>query len=271
MIGTSSFPSPHKTTHYTGGSDALTPSDISALALSGGTLSGNLAMNGTANTAPNQTAASGSSVMTRDLVDARVGHYTSLTSFLFRDYFQGGAQTSGTIGTLGWSSNAPTIGAVAATATERGGVIITTGATSGNSGRLLFYPAPYMTDTGTWVMTARIKLSSVSNLKLGLGYSNTVGITCSSGVIARFDSSVDTYWTLITPSGTQASSTSPTTNWMTISIRSVGGTQYISFDGGAETSLVSTRGNGASGFMFYIETAEAATKSLSANFFEMSA
>lgn len=39
--------------------------------LSGGTFSGNVTMNGTANTAPNQTAASGSSLMTRDLGDAR--------------------------------------------------------------------------------------------------------------------------------------------------------------------------------------------------------
>jgi hypothetical protein len=38
---------------------------------SGGTFSGNLTLNGTANTAPNQTAASGSSLMTRDLSDAR--------------------------------------------------------------------------------------------------------------------------------------------------------------------------------------------------------
>lgn len=37
----------------------------------GGTFTGNLTLNGTANTAPNQTAASGSSLMTRDLVDAR--------------------------------------------------------------------------------------------------------------------------------------------------------------------------------------------------------
>jgi hypothetical protein len=38
---------------------------------SGGTFSGNLTLNGTANTAPNQTAASGSSLMTRDLGDDR--------------------------------------------------------------------------------------------------------------------------------------------------------------------------------------------------------
>ena len=45
------------------------------LPLSGGTVTGNLTLNGTANTAPNQTAASGSSVMTRDLVDARGSYF----------------------------------------------------------------------------------------------------------------------------------------------------------------------------------------------------
>jgi hypothetical protein len=38
------------------------------------TATGNITMSGTANTAPNQTAASGSSIMTRDLVDARMGN-----------------------------------------------------------------------------------------------------------------------------------------------------------------------------------------------------
>ena len=40
--------------------------------LSGGTFTGNVTLNGTANTAPNQTAASGSSLMTRDLVYASI-------------------------------------------------------------------------------------------------------------------------------------------------------------------------------------------------------
>lgn len=43
--------------------------------LTGGTFSGNVTLNGTANTAPNQTAASGSSLMTRDLVDARGSYF----------------------------------------------------------------------------------------------------------------------------------------------------------------------------------------------------
>lgn len=51
--------------------------------LAGGTFSGNVTLNGTANTAPNQTAASGSSLMTRDLGDARYGgevSYSVLTA-----------------------------------------------------------------------------------------------------------------------------------------------------------------------------------------------
>ena len=43
------------------------------VAKAGGTFAGNVTLNGTANTAPNQTAASGSSLMTRDLGDARYG------------------------------------------------------------------------------------------------------------------------------------------------------------------------------------------------------
>lgn len=240
--------------------------------LSGGTFSGNVTLNGTANTAPNQTAASGSSFMTRDLVDSRSGfHYFSVNSFLFRDYFIGGGQSSGTIGQLGWSSNSSAIGAVAGTATERAAVSISTGSASGNNCRMRLYPGPLMTTSGAWRMEIRLKLSSVSAVKIALGYSNTVGMTLSGGVLARFDSATDTYWTVISAASTQASATAPTTNWTTIVLRSPDGgeTQYLSIDGGAETSLSASRGSTGSNFMLYVETSEAVAKTVSVNFFEM--
>jgi len=92
-------PTAHKTTHAIGGTDALTPADIGAAAAShthdagtdittgtladarlstnvplkdaSNTFTQNQTLDGTNNVAPNQTAASGSSLMTRALVDAR--------------------------------------------------------------------------------------------------------------------------------------------------------------------------------------------------------
>lgn len=52
----------------------------------GGTFTGNVTLNGTANTAPNQTAASGSSLMTRDLVGSWTGHNGFVTAKLDSDF-----------------------------------------------------------------------------------------------------------------------------------------------------------------------------------------
>jgi hypothetical protein len=49
------------------------PSQLDSPTFAGLTTTGNVTMSGTANTAPNQAAASGSSIMTRDLGDARYG------------------------------------------------------------------------------------------------------------------------------------------------------------------------------------------------------
>jgi hypothetical protein len=62
-----------------GGPSQLDSPTFAGLTTSGTlTATGNITMSGTANTAPNQTAASGSSLMTRDLSDARYGGRTVL-------------------------------------------------------------------------------------------------------------------------------------------------------------------------------------------------
>jgi len=63
----------------------------------GGTFTGNVTLNGTANAAPNQTAASGSSLMTRDLVDARI--YEDTTTLALRQYLGWDIGPWGTVGT----------------------------------------------------------------------------------------------------------------------------------------------------------------------------
>jgi hypothetical protein len=57
----------------------------------GGTFTGNLTLNGTANVAPNQTASSGSSLMTRDLADTRLLDFMHANVSLFQLFRLAGA------------------------------------------------------------------------------------------------------------------------------------------------------------------------------------
>lgn len=93
---------------FTGKLDDVGTGSTGASTSTANTWTANQTFSGTANTAPSQTAASGSSLMTRDLVDARVGvmyvmtQTTDLASLASTTVYTNGASITLPAGTFCW-------------------------------------------------------------------------------------------------------------------------------------------------------------------------
>jgi hypothetical protein len=145
------------------------------------TLGGNVTLNGTANLAPNQTAASGASVMTRDLGDGRyllgVGSVGSNnfyfpnagfsgssgwvygTNYVFKTELQGGNGVR-----LGYLANADGCSIVGATMTASSRPLLIGLTTEGYSRFGVYADGKLGWGTGTHTMDGLLSLSSRSNL-----------------------------------------------------------------------------------------------------------
>jgi hypothetical protein len=184
------------------------------------TLTENLTLNGTNSTAPNQTAASGSSLLTRALLDAAT---LDTRIIRFRDDFANGGRTNGIIGETGWGTS----NAGGGTIVERSssGVMpnhsafrLSTGATASNYLRIftcngIFGTSNPATVAG-WHALCILALPSVADVTVSAGFSaNPTDIDFNSRLIGvRFKAGVDTNWQFVTKNdATVYASTTATT------------------------------------------------------------
>jgi hypothetical protein len=184
------------------------------------TLTENLTLNGTNNVAPNQTAASGSSLLTRALLDAAT---LDTRIIRFRDDFANGGRTNGIIGETGWGTS----NAGGGTIVERSssGVMpnhsafrLSTGATASNYLRIftcngIFGTSNPATVAG-WHALCILALPSVADVTVSAGFSaNPTDIDFNSRLIGvRFKAGVDTNWQFVTKNdATVYASTTATT------------------------------------------------------------
>jgi hypothetical protein len=180
------------------------------------TFTQNQTLDGTNNVAPNQTAASGSSIMTRDLVDASV---LDTRIVRFRDDFTNGGRGNGTIGETGWSTSNAGGGTVIertndGVAPNHTSVRLTTGTTASNYLRIwtsngLFAASNPSTLTG-WHAVCILALPSVADVTLTAGFAqNPSEIDFNRRLIGlRFKAGVDTNWQFVTKADANVYATS---------------------------------------------------------------
>jgi hypothetical protein len=184
------------------------------------TLTENLTLNGTNSTAPNQTAASGSSLLTRALLDAAT---LDTRIIRFRDDFANGGRTYGIIGETGWGTSNAGGGTIVERSTS--GVMpnhsafrLSTGATASNYLRIftcngIFGTSNPATVAG-WHALCILALPSVADVTVSAGFSaNPTDIDFNSRLIGvRFKAGVDTNWQFVTKNdATVYASTTATT------------------------------------------------------------
>jgi hypothetical protein len=183
------------------------------------TFTANQTLNGTNNVAPNQTAASGSSVITRQLLD---DSNLDTRIIRFRDDFTNGGRTGGTIGETGWGTS----NAGGGTIVERSsaGVMpnhsafrLSTGATASNYLRIftcngIFGTSNPATVAG-WHALAIMALPTVTDVTVSAGFSaNPTDIDFNSRLIGwRFKAGVDTNWQFVTKNDATAYASSTLT------------------------------------------------------------
>jgi hypothetical protein len=179
----------------------------------------NQTLNGTNNVAPNQTAASGSSVITRQLLD---DSNLDTRIIRFRDDFANGGRTNGIIGDTGWGTS----NAGGGTIVERSstGVMpnhstfrLTTGTTANNYLRIftcngIFGTSNPATVAG-WHALAIMALPTVTDVTVSAGFAqNPTDIDFNSRLIGwRFKAGVDTNWQFVTKNDATAYASSTLT------------------------------------------------------------
>ena len=233
----------------------------------------NQTLNGTNNVAPNQTAASGTSLMTRDLVDASV---LETRLFLFRDDFSNGGRTSGIIGETGWGTSNSGGGTVVERSSS--GVIpnqtayrITTGATANNYLRIFTFNGIFgssnPTTVGGWHGVCIMALPDVNDVTVSAGFSqNPTSIDFNSRLIGvRYKAGVDTNWQFVTKNDATVYASSTATTLVDSTVAPVADTFYkfefrcvtagtIEFriNGGSWLTSNTNVPNTATGGLFYI-------------------
>lgn len=198
------------------------------------TFTQNQTLNGTNNVAPNQTAASGTSLMTRDLMDALVLETRVNT---FRDDFANGGRTNGIIGETGWvTSNA---GGGSVIERQSNGVFpnhtayrITTGATANNYLRIytlngIFGTANPSTIAG-WHAVCILALPNVNDVTVSAGFSqDPTNIDFNSRLIGvRYKAGVDTNWQFVTKNDAVVYATSTAITLVDSTVAPVANTFY---------------------------------------------
>lgn len=193
----------------TGTTRTLTVPDASGtfpLLETANTFSANQTLNGTNNVAPNQTAASDSSIITRQLLDA-----SNLDTRIIRfcDDFSNGGRTTGIIGETNWGTGNAGGGSVVERSSS--GAIpnhtsfrLTTGATAGNYLRIFTVNGVFGTSAPSgvagWHAVAVMALPTVTDVTVSAGFSaNPTDIDFNSRLIGwRFKAGVDTNWQFVT-------------------------------------------------------------------------
>jgi hypothetical protein len=197
-------------------------------------LTENLTLNGTNSTAPNQTAASSSSIITRQLLDDA---FLDTRIIRFRDDFFNGGRTNGIIGETGWGTS----NAGGGTLVERStvGVMphhtalrLTTGATAGNYLRIYtangIFGASNPATVAGWHALAIMALPDVTNVTVSAGFSaNPLDLDFNSRLIGwRFKAGVDTNWQFVTKNDVTAYASSTLTTLVDSGTAPVAGTFY---------------------------------------------
>jgi hypothetical protein len=231
----------------------------------------NQTLNGTNNVAPNQTGASGSSLITRDLGDARHPQKmtvttTGVSNFYLADLLNSGTTTSA--GQAGWEGGV--ISFQAASSTERLAFWRgATGAVANQKARLvlrgtnalnqgIFWSANF---AGTLTMRFRLNQTTACQLTVGLSSPAAAGsgtIIDKIGAYLRYDAATDTNFMFqngATAANAVSSGVAVDTNWHVVRIRFVSTTSvFYSLDGGAETQVTVSTGSGSVSPAFFLMT-----------------
>jgi len=227
--------------------------------LTGATFSGNVTMEGVANTCPNQTLLSGSYIVNRDLADLLL---IDPRIMVLRDDFMCGGQTStNNIGELRWSLSGTGAAVTGQNiAFPNGGVVrlATTTSTGDQAGVHLTPPnsvSAMSWETAAWDARFVLRVSATTNIRIrvGIGGRGNAALTASSsagrGVYYRYDTDQgDASWTLIgqgvvsgsnTVVAATASGVAPSTSaFHTLRIRRTSATTFAaSVNGGSEQTL----------------------------------
>jgi|694.fasta_scaffold05195_12 hypothetical protein len=206
----------------TGTTRTLTVPDASGtlpLLETANTFTQNQTLDGTNNVAPNQTAASGSSILTRQLLD---DSNLDTRIIRFRDDFANGGRTNGIIGETGWGTSNAGGGSIV----ERTSVAVfpnhsafrlTTGTTANNYLRIftcngIFGTSNPATVAG-WHALAIMALPTVTDVTVSAGFSaNPTDIDFNSRLIGwRYKAGVDTNWQFVTKNDVTAYASSTLT------------------------------------------------------------
>ena len=235
------------------------------------TLTENLTLNGTNNTAPNQTAASGSSLITRDLGDARHPQKmtvttTGVSNFYLADLLNSG--TAGSPGIGGFEGGGLTFQAASSTerlAFWRGA----TGAVTNQKTRAVLRGTVTLNQGIFWsanfagTLTMRFRLNQTTDCQLTVGLSSPAAAGAGSiidkiGAYLRYDAATDTNFMFqngATAANAVSSGVAVDTNWHVVRIRFVSTTSvFYSLDGGAETQVTVSTGSGSVSPAFFLMT-----------------
>jgi len=209
------------------------------------TFAQNQTLDGTNNVAPNQTAASGSSLMTRDLADARYPQLGLSRQVYLRDDFvvsEGGARfgelrwvqaTTGTVATAGnMTAGTGRIGLIRGSATASGGILGLQLSQSGSS----IYGAGHLTD---YDMAFGIRLTHLTDVRYGFGWAQSNDVTAANTIQIRFvfDPAISaTTWFVRFQKGTNIEDVSVTgatavADWQTLFLRKRGAVYSAAFAG----------------------------------------
>jgi hypothetical protein len=241
------------------------------------TFSANQTLNGTNNVAPNQTAASGSSIMTRDLVDARHPQKMTVTTTGVTNLYLADLLNSGTAsspGIAGFDGSGLTFQAASSTerlAFWRGA----TGAVTNQKTRAvlrgtnvlnqgIFWSANF---AGTLAMRFRLNQTTDCQLTVGLYQPAAAGagsIVDKNGAYLRYDAATDANFMFqngATAANAVSSGVAVDTNWHVVRIRVVNTTSvFYSLDGGAETQVTASIGSASVSPAFFVMTTTNADK-----------
>jgi hypothetical protein len=244
---------------------------------SANTFTQNQTLDGTNNVAPNQTAASGSSLITRDLGDARHPQKMTVTTTGVSNFYLADLLNSGTAavpGIAGFEGGGLSFQASSATerlAFWRG----TTGATANEKARAALRGTVTLNQGIFWsanfagTLTMRFRLNQTTDCQLTVGLSQPAAAGAGSivdkfGAYLRYNAATDANFMFqngSTAANAVSSGVAVDTNWHVVRIRVVNTTSvFYSLDGGTETQVTASTGSGSVSPAFFVMTTTSAAK-----------